>query len=282
MAYYPLPSRVGIGSGWGASRDGGARRHQGADLFAAFGTPIFAVADGVITAAGGSGRAGNRVWLNTANQGFFYAHLQNINVKPGQQVQAGQLIGTVGNTGNASGGSPHLHFGIKMGGKWIDPAGFLNSDLGIGDGSQWQQQYEMQKLQPHTWLRPPTATESPPLENITPRPNPPKEVQVPIDGAMQGGGGGDVNSLIQKYFPQNAWGIAQKVMGAESSGRANAQNPTSSASGLFQIIKSTWESNSPYSWDKRFDPEANAHTASIIYSRRGWQPWNASKSSWGG
>jgi murein DD-endopeptidase MepM/ murein hydrolase activator NlpD len=103
-----------VGSFWGAVRDGGKRKHEGIDIFAKKGTPVVAVSDGVVVAVTNGGRGGKTVWLRSADYGWaeYYAHLNEQKVKRGQKVTKGQVIGTVGNTGNAKLTPPHLHFGI--------------------------------------------------------------------------------------------------------------------------------------------------------------------------
>jgi murein DD-endopeptidase MepM/ murein hydrolase activator NlpD len=115
----PVKGPVRIGQGWGAPRDGGRRRHQGIDLLAPAGTPLVAVANGRISRLSNRdrGRGGISLWLrDRRGTAYYYAHNQHNLVHLGQQVQAGQLLGRVGATGNARGGPAHLHFQIHPGG----------------------------------------------------------------------------------------------------------------------------------------------------------------------
>jgi peptidoglycan LD-endopeptidase LytH len=117
-----------IRSHFGDPRDGGARRHEGVDIFAPRGTPVLAAADGRVTQVAANAVGGLVIWLADANGGvsYYYAHLDEHRVAQGDLVAAGDTIATVGNTGNARGTSPHLHFGIYRPGRVaLDPAPLL-------------------------------------------------------------------------------------------------------------------------------------------------------------
>src|SRR5688572_13902938 len=103
-----------IGSFWGDVRDAGKRKHEGIDIFAKKGTPVVAICDGFITSKANTPRGGKNLWLQPVGHVWsaYYAHLDQQLVKSGQFVRKGQIIGTVGNTGNARYTPPHLHFGI--------------------------------------------------------------------------------------------------------------------------------------------------------------------------
>lgn len=109
----------------------GFRFHQGTDVFAAYGTPLRAVADGTLKATdGGLGGLSQRVVMPDGTY-FYYTHLSALaeGYYEGQPVKAGDIIGYVGDSGNARGGSPHLHFGIYRNGTAHDPKPFLDQAL---------------------------------------------------------------------------------------------------------------------------------------------------------
>jgi murein DD-endopeptidase MepM/ murein hydrolase activator NlpD len=123
----------GPDSGFGAKRKG--HRHQGQDLSAALGTPVVAPRAGTVEHIGYQARgAGHYVILDGDDEDFDYAfmHLRrgSIAVAQGQQVELGQPLGQVGNTGGSTG--PHLHFEIWVGGWYtgghpIDPLALLQA-----------------------------------------------------------------------------------------------------------------------------------------------------------
>jgi peptidoglycan LD-endopeptidase LytH len=126
---FPVPgvTPAALRSVFGDPRDAGQRRHEGVDIFAPRGTPVVAASEGVVTSAGESERGGRVVWLWNAARGQaqYYAHLSEQLVTPGQLVRRGDVIGRVGNTGNARTTSPHLHFGVYAGSRALDPAPFV-------------------------------------------------------------------------------------------------------------------------------------------------------------
>lgn len=108
----PVPGSSFVDT-WGAPRSGG-RSHQGVDMMAGYGTPIYAAQSGNYTQSSSS-LGGNQAYVYAGNGDMtFYAHLQSYE-GGGRHVSAGELIGYVGDTGNAT-GTPHLHFEYHPGG----------------------------------------------------------------------------------------------------------------------------------------------------------------------
>jgi hypothetical protein len=117
-----------VRSGFGAPRDGGAREHHVIDIFRPRGTPVLAAADGYVR-LNETPRGGRVIWLRDARSGrnLYYAHLHDWAIESGATVKAGDVIGYVGNTGNAVTTPPHLHFGLYDRGP-TDPAPSLQRD----------------------------------------------------------------------------------------------------------------------------------------------------------
>jgi murein DD-endopeptidase MepM/ murein hydrolase activator NlpD len=120
----PLPF-VRVTSRYGMRRHpllGYSRQHNGTDFGAPYGTPVRATASGVVTGRGRDSGRGNYVIIRHAN-GFasHYYHLQRFaaGLRPGQRVEQGQVIGTVGSTGLSTG--PHLHYGLARNGRFLNP-----------------------------------------------------------------------------------------------------------------------------------------------------------------
>ena len=108
----------GFGPRWG-------RQHNGLDISANTGTPVLAAGSGLVVGAGRSGGFGNLVLIDHGG-GLVtaYAHLNSVNVSSGQQVSAGNSVGTVGCTGSCTG--PHLHFETRVNGVPYDPRSYLS------------------------------------------------------------------------------------------------------------------------------------------------------------
>jgi murein DD-endopeptidase MepM/ murein hydrolase activator NlpD len=111
-----------VSNTWHAPRPGG-RRHEGQDIFARRGTPVVAAADGVVVRLGGGALGGNAVFVaGRGRRTYYYAHLDRYaGVAVGQIVRQGDVLGYVGNTGNAWNTPPHLHFGVYTATGPIDP-----------------------------------------------------------------------------------------------------------------------------------------------------------------
>lgn len=121
---WPCPSSSRITSGFGSRSspmEGASTQHNGIDIGAGTGSDILAAADGVVLIATYSYSAGNYV---TVSHGggvtTVYMHCSRLDVSAGETVKKGQVIGGVGSTGYSTG--PHLHFGIRSGGVYVDPS----------------------------------------------------------------------------------------------------------------------------------------------------------------
>lgn len=124
---WPCPSSRKITSGFGY-RDkptaGATSYHQGYDIGASAGAAIVAAADGVVTSTGYSSVLGNYVILSHGGGLFtIYEHCSAVLVSQGQSVSRGSTIAKVGSTGVSTG--PHLHFGVQLNGKYVDPGNYL-------------------------------------------------------------------------------------------------------------------------------------------------------------
>ena len=109
-------SRSALRDSWNEAREGGARGHHGTDIIARAGTPVIAAADGWVEKLFESGRGGTTLYQRSADRrwSYYYAHLAGYapGVREGMRVRAGQVLGYVGDTGDAGAGNYHLHFGL--------------------------------------------------------------------------------------------------------------------------------------------------------------------------
>jgi murein DD-endopeptidase MepM/ murein hydrolase activator NlpD len=115
----PVAGRSRFIDDFGAPRSGG-RRHMGIDLLATRGTPVVATVSGLLKLHPNK-RGGNAYYLEGDDGRIYYgAHLATFNHRSGR-IRIGQIIGTVGDTGNARGGPTHLHFEVGENGANKDP-----------------------------------------------------------------------------------------------------------------------------------------------------------------
>jgi murein DD-endopeptidase MepM/ murein hydrolase activator NlpD len=109
----------GFGPRWG-------RMHKGTDFAAAYGTPIYATADGVVTHADWSSGYGRLVKIqHEFGIETRYAHQSQLMVKVGQRVSRGQQIGAMGNSGRSTG--THLHYEVRVGGEAVNPMTYIKA-----------------------------------------------------------------------------------------------------------------------------------------------------------
>lgn len=123
----PLHDDYDINSGFGSRNDPLNRRtgmHEGVDMGAPFGTPVYATGDGVVEFAGSGDGYGLLVEINHGNGvSTRYAHMSRIKVKDGQKVSRATVIGLLGNTGRSTG--PHLHYEVRVSDVPKDPLKFI-------------------------------------------------------------------------------------------------------------------------------------------------------------
>jgi murein DD-endopeptidase MepM/ murein hydrolase activator NlpD len=126
--YMPADIRS-ISSGFGYRRDpftGGGAMHSGLDFAAPHGAPIHAAAEGKVTFVGRKGGYGKAVEISHVNGMVTrYAHMSRFEVKRGQTVQPGDVIGAIGSTGRSTG--PHLHFEVRINNRAVNPRPFLET-----------------------------------------------------------------------------------------------------------------------------------------------------------
>ncbi len=118
--------------------------HKGIDIFAEKGTSVIAATKGIVVYTHKGGKGGKSVMILGPKWRFhYYAHLDEIDTFPLAPVAAGSVIGTVGDTGNAKGKPPHLHYAITT------PFPYIN----LRDDTAVQGWKKMYYLDPDTWLR---------------------------------------------------------------------------------------------------------------------------------
>jgi murein DD-endopeptidase MepM/ murein hydrolase activator NlpD len=130
----PVSGEIDMSSGFGTRMDPFLRSpamHTGLDMRGDTGDPVRATANGTVTMAGTNGGYGKMVELEHRNGlSTRYAHLSAIDVKVGQSVKIGQIIGKLGSTGRSTG--PHLHYETRVDGDAVDPQKFLRAGIRLG------------------------------------------------------------------------------------------------------------------------------------------------------
>ena len=127
---FPVVGGATFTNDWGVPRAGG-QTHKGIDLFAATGTPVVAVSDGMLFRVGSNPVGGWRFWLRDSwGNEFYYAHLSAFApaAREGANVRAGTVVGFVGNTGDAKTTPPHVHFEVHPdGGAAVAPFPYVSA-----------------------------------------------------------------------------------------------------------------------------------------------------------
>ncbi len=213
---FPVPPWVNYsyGNDWGAPRRG--HTHQGNDIFAPMGSPAVAVAPGVVTHHSG-GNAGNYIGLHSVwGDLFYYMHMMGFTTPNGATVFPGQLIGLVGDTGNARGGPPHIHFEWHPQGgaatnpynylRTYDPRAMLRLDTGgqvLSDGLAMVHKKEV-------WINPPLVKK---LEQSVDRPSIKIEYQDNSSITLSGLGmsAEEVRQALEEYSEKKGKAIAKEV-----------------------------------------------------------------------
>ena len=124
---------------WGYAREG--HRHQGIDIFAPRNTPVRSATAGIVETKGMRGLGGQVVTISgPGGYRLYYAHLEDFGPQEvGDWVEAGEVIGTVGNSGNAAISSTHLHYGIyEPSGRAVNPYPFLKNGQPFAPRAQTQ------------------------------------------------------------------------------------------------------------------------------------------------
>lgn len=124
----PLPKR-NLTDTWGAARSQG-RSHEGIDIFAPRNTPVQSTTQGVVSKVGENTLGGRVVVVvGPGGAGHYYAHLEDYaDISPNDWVNQGDVIGYVGDSGNAKGTPPHVHYGIYINGNAVNPYPLLQKD----------------------------------------------------------------------------------------------------------------------------------------------------------
>lgn len=229
----PLAGKGRVTSGFGqrtAPMAGASTNHRGIDIAAPAGTPVVAVAAGTVTEAGSDPKNGNYVTIRHPDgTSSKYAHMSTVGVRMGSQVQEGQPIGGVGNSGTATGNN--LHFGmIDQNGNRIDPSRVIRGTSQSTTNSQSASRRESGSVTTTTPNGPvPSAdgfkVDVPDLPEAMPRPSAPKPTAAPRSMTLDEAYRSMLRGNILEYDRNNAMlekGMAEQYA-AEREAAARAQ-----------------------------------------------------------
>lgn len=218
--------------------------HTGDDYATPTGTPIHAARSGVVTSTGWGGAYGNltKVSLGPGLE-TWYAHQSKFGVKPGQHVTQGQVIGYTGATGNVTG--PHLHFEVRVNGSPVDPSRLGTYAASMSADARLQR-YGFENLikQDPNWSKWfPDGALSQYLNDkygslmalIASSGGDPGHAPTNVSGNKK-----TVLDAAKRYGWASMWPALYELVMHESGFKNTAQNPTSTAYGMFQFLNSTW------------------------------------------
>lgn len=143
---------------WHGARSEG-RKHEGIDIFAKRGTPVLSSTEGIVTQVGTNRLGGLVVWVTgPGGQRHYYAHLDRYSdVQVNMRIEAGRVLGYVGNSGNAKGTPPHLHYGIYDVGGALNPYPLLRAEPAAVTAAKKAEEAEQEAARPAASARPATA-----------------------------------------------------------------------------------------------------------------------------
>ena len=250
---WPTSGPITSGYGYRVGPFFGAEMHDGIDIGAALGAAVVAALPGIVDFAGVNGGYGNYIRIDHGGGlETFYGHLSQILTSVGSMVDAGTVIGLVGSTGASTG--PHLHFGASLNGASIDPSGILSGEMtGSGGGGAlgilssiagWLS--DLSGIGDSQWAQIAGGAVSSTLGRLK------DWVLSKIGGLFSGSSpssveAGSVQEMAQQMaaargWTGDQWAALDWIVQHESSWNPNAQNPSSTAYGLFQFLDSTWAS----------------------------------------
>lgn len=250
---WPTSGPITSGYGYRVGPFFGAEMHDGIDIGAALGAAVVAALPGIVDFAGVNGGYGNYIRIDHGGGlETFYGHLSQILTSVGAMVDAGTVIGLVGSTGASTG--PHLHFGASLNGASIDPSGILSGEMtGSGGGGAlgilssiagWLS--DLSGIGDSQWAQIAGGAVSSTLGRLK------DWVLSKIGGLFSGSSpssveAGSVQEMAQQMaaargWTGDQWAALDWIVQHESSWNPNAQNPSSTAYGLFQFLDSTWAS----------------------------------------